>query len=161
MCGCGVRTWDVVVRFGFLRCGYGCGVWICDVAMVGLDLRCRGRERWENVRKVCWATLFFTHLGPGLFLFLFFVFFFAEGMVFYERRSEGLKSWDQGRVRWNEVGRLTEILYESLTKCSGMGPIKSRKYVSKGWSIKIEWGVTKIEWGVRSEEWWKKKNKNK
>ena len=91
------------------------------------------------MRKVCWATLFFTHLGPGLFLFFcFFFFFFAEGMVFYERQSEGLKSWDQGRVRWNEVGRLTEILYESLTKCSGMGPIKSRKYVSKGWSIKIE-----------------------
>ena len=73
-----------------------------------------------------------------VFVFLFFLFFFAEGMVFYERRSEGLKSWDQGRVRWNEVGRLTEILYESLTKCLGMGPIKNRKYVSKGWSIKIE-----------------------
>ena len=76
----------MVVRFGFLRCGYGCGVWICDVAMVGLDLRCRGRERSENVRKVCWATLFFTHLGPGLFLFLFF-FFFSLPKVWYFMRG--------------------------------------------------------------------------
>ena len=35
----------MVVGLDFLRFGYGCGVWICDVAVVGLDLRCRGRER--------------------------------------------------------------------------------------------------------------------
>ena len=151
MCGRGVQTWDVVVRFGFLRCGYGCVVWICDVAVVGLDLRCRGREMWENVRKVCWAALFFMHLGSIFF-------FFKAGMFFYERRSEGLKNWrlDQGEVRWSEAGSLTEILYGSLSKCSGMGPTKIRKYwvmrswkyVQNGWGIKIEWRVMSDEWGV-------------
>ena len=167
MCGRGVQTWDVVVRFGFLRCGYGCVVWICDVAVVGLDLRCRGRERWENVRKVCWASLFFTHLGSIFFFFIFhFSFFFAKaGMVFYERRSEGLKNWrlDQGGVRWSEVGSLTEILYVSLTKCSGMGPTKIRKYwVMRSWKyVQNGWGI-KIEWRVMSDERWvmeKKKTK--
>ena len=56
--------------------------------------------------------------GFGVFFFFFFFFFsFAKAsMVFYERRSK--------------AGRLTEIMYGSLTKCLGMGPTKRWKYLS-------------------------------
>ena len=68
----------MVVGFGFLRCGYGCGVWICDVAVVGLDLRCRGREKWEKVSLLGFICSV-LHASGSLFLFFFFfLFFFAE-----------------------------------------------------------------------------------
>ena len=82
----------MVVGFGFLRCGYGCGVWICDVAVVGLDLRFRGREKWEKVSLLGFICSVLHASGFGLFIYFLFFFLCRSWFSFYERRSEGLKS---------------------------------------------------------------------
>ena len=153
----GLDFWDVVmgVWFGFVMWLWW--VWIWDVGEE------KGEKMWEKFAGLLcssriWVQIFF------FFIFLFSFFFAKAGMVFYERRSEGLKNWrlDQGRVRWSEAGSLTEILYGFLTKCSGMGPTKIRKYwVMRSWKyVQNGWGI-KIEWRVKSDEWWVMEKKKK
>ena len=113
----------------------------------------RGREMWESLLGFIYSVL---HASGSKFFFS-----FAEaGMVFYERQSE---SWrlDQGKVRRSEAGRLTEIMYGSLAKCSRMGQTKRWKYFSdekwkqkpNGWVLE-NLGILKDEWWVMSDEEW-------
>ena len=72
--------------------------------------------------------------------------------------------------RHSEAGRLTKIIYGSLTKCLGMGLTKRWKYLSdvkwkqkpNGWVLE-NWGILSDKWRKLSEKLWviKKNNPNR
>ena len=135
-CGCevwifemwlwGLDFWDVVMGVGFGFVMWLWWVWIWDV----------GEEKGEKMWEKFAGLLCSSRIWVQVFLF----FFFAEaGMVFYERRSEGLKSWrldqaDKERERVREKNlegapeqgglkewpSLTSDLRWGATMCSGL-----------------------------------------
>ena len=125
-------------------------------------LRQRSSQGKRNVRKFVGLHLLYS---SRIWVRVFFFLCWSWYGILWEAEWE-LKIGS----RQSEAGRLTEIMYWSLTKCSGMGYTKRWKYFSdekwkqkpNGWVLE-NWGILSDEWRKLNEKLWviKKNNPNR